>query len=1427
MGLKELIEQKKKELEEPKTGLAALIERKKQEQAAAQGTELTPTPTPTPPNPAPPTTSESFNPEGTGYDMETALKYGLKPDPVTKHWQDTVKLPGEGDIRLVLKGTKYPNYNLTVEEEKKAGYEIFKGEDGRYYSRPVKGLAGLIQRKNAELKPTDSLDWFQKPQEPTNYQELLKNAPPQEPLPTKIARVGKEFIKEFSDMGISRDLANKQGVRALGTSELIGSLISDNEKKPLPPEFQRTKEQIDQSLIQAGETDYEKPAEPTQDIENLFLFGSSLAAPMYSAAEGLFMKVLGPRIGYAVSSAIGEGGLSAAIMGGLSAAEDISNAPPGSFDLSKAWDKGVMSFVEDAANVVDFKKAGQSAFTGGLWGGAGGLIGGLVFGAPIVTKMNMIRNITGQSGTEVAGRINRLAEARGASREAATDMWLGEILDGAREIQKKAQAAGVGIEDYAKQADEAVINATAKIDAMVGPMQFSQKIKLVAQKRNTSPQQINRLLQKEAQTRKTTRGAILDELFASDFPDAPVKVNPEKVTKDTIGEVLNNEVLNNEFYTPMGTAGVSQTTSRVGRNRAPLMPEGTAADFAARMADELDRNPKLDFSTLYQRPKNPTEAAAWVGGERAWNHTVMEDDEINRVLQIATQSSPEFQIKDLPTAISYHESRATAFGVGTLDKWLARFNINSRTSPEGTIRKAAEEMIAAESWLGQIANDVSGVARRMRAGESGLEGQYETLMLNMYKLLDKTTGVRSEWGRMGAILKSRRAHDPIALQRAFMNDVKKFVGKDALSEDIIKRIAQIDILDPISRQKFLNSLYHPSLRNYVDELWYNGLLSSPKTQVRNILGNIGANIIREIERPIAGAADYVISVGGYRRPQERFVGESKYAIAGFGQGWVEGTRAGIATWKNEISQFGITSTKLDVAGVMAPAFKGRFGRYLRYPSKALFAMDDFFKALNYNMEKNALAYREAVKWAKRSNISSDIISDVIQSKYRELVANPPEELITKAMEEARLRTFTTSSGEISKGLIYLRNKAPAMEFLVPFLRTPLNIAEFGIDRMPILNILSLINRKRQGLPINVSEEIAKNVIGLSTVTSVALINKYGSPEEGIERITGQEVDPKKRTEEKIFLGTGQQKYAINAFGKSISYFNFEPASTILGMATDYVDLWNNAEFPISGWEFWATAMLKIPGQNITGKTFADGFETFFAAFQGDIYRVKKNLYRTAASFMPIGASSIARGISQAFDLDPETRSPMIRETDTLMDALKGNLGMRNDLLPVFDAWGRQLSTEGGLIHRMLKEINSPFADTAGGVIDAIADPTIIKELSNDPVNKEVWRIMKALPPGEGFPTFDTPDDMIKYVGQIPREQYIEYVQRSGQLSYKRVQNLMNSQFYDSLPLLKKRDLIAKVRTQAREDTKKQMFGSMIKTEKREYKQSNYGPGAPR
>ena len=76
-----------------------------------------------------PIEEEVFDPEGVGYDYETAKAAGLSADE-TGHWPSRDPISG-----MLLKGAGHETFEKTLRGEEEAGFEVYKGDDGRYYSR--------------------------------------------------------------------------------------------------------------------------------------------------------------------------------------------------------------------------------------------------------------------------------------------------------------------------------------------------------------------------------------------------------------------------------------------------------------------------------------------------------------------------------------------------------------------------------------------------------------------------------------------------------------------------------------------------------------------------------------------------------------------------------------------------------------------------------------------------------------------------------------------------------------------------------------------------------------------------------------------------------------------------------------------------------------------------------------------------------------------------------------------------------------------------------------------------------------------------------------------------------------------------------------------------------------------------------------------
>lgn len=67
-----------------------------------------------------------------GYDYWNALKGGVQRTPGMNGHMGS-RVPSTG---LILKSEQHPTFSKTKRGEQKAGFEFYRGKDGRLYSRP-------------------------------------------------------------------------------------------------------------------------------------------------------------------------------------------------------------------------------------------------------------------------------------------------------------------------------------------------------------------------------------------------------------------------------------------------------------------------------------------------------------------------------------------------------------------------------------------------------------------------------------------------------------------------------------------------------------------------------------------------------------------------------------------------------------------------------------------------------------------------------------------------------------------------------------------------------------------------------------------------------------------------------------------------------------------------------------------------------------------------------------------------------------------------------------------------------------------------------------------------------------------------------------------------------------------------------------------
>ena len=570
----------------------------------------------------------------------------------------------------------------------------------------------------------------------------------------------------------------------------------------------------------------------------------------------------------------------------------------------------------------------------------------------------------------------------------------------------------------------------------------------------------------------------------------------------------------------------------------------------------------------------------------------------------------------------------------------------------------AEQLTAARDLLVTSANNVANLAKNVKLTGSEKDLYDFRIELNKHiAIQSEVAGATAEAGRaLSAMNIKAEPKEPIA---EFYKRINEVMGGRELTEEMARRVAQIDPNDFVAMNKFLSSITRAKTTDKIFEYWVNSILSNPLTHQVN---NISNSLVRLTTIPIRAVSTGLdlLNVAITGKAQERFFGEIAADVVGMTKGVFEGTRRALDVILRG-AQPG-TITKLEMSQM--EAIKTPYlGGAIRTPGKFLIAEDEFFKALNSQAELYAQAYRKAAmegaKGTDRARRMAEIIND------------PSPEMISSIRAEELYKTFQKELGKPGKALTKFRNSVPGLRYIIPFLRTPINIAKFGLEMTP-LNFLRLGYQKAKGMypGVEFTDELAKPVVG--SMISAGMLYLYS-----IGKLTGHA--PVDKEERDAFYREGNLPYSIKVADTWYSYQRLEPIGTIVGMTADFAQ-----DYELLSEEANTKAIKSITAsvtQNLVNKTYLQGISNMVNAISDPI--------RYGGNWMEMFISGFVPQVA----LTPTTiMDPYYRRADGVIDALKKKLpGLSEDVTAVRNVWGEAVRQEGSALYRTTVPIKKSLA----------------------------------------------------------------------------------------------------------------------------------------
>ena len=555
-----------------------------------------------------------------------------------------------------------------------------------------------------------------------------------------------------------------------------------------------------------------------------------------------------------------------------------------------------------------------------------------------------------------------------------------------------------------------------------------------------------------------------------------------------------------------------------------------------------------------------------------------------------------------------------------------------------------------------------------------------------------------------------------------------------------------DMQNPVNVSHLVNASKKKNFVEHMQSYWINSLLSGPSTHMRNIVGNMSAQVFKGMELGTAamrvGGETSFKDLGSY---MHGMVGGALEAIGLplFKQSAALEYKGSV--WKvlrdNEgaIDQRNFMDVNAsNVGNIPADTFMGRAAKWaghaITMPSRALATGDEFFKTMAYRADLRMQASIAARNQSEKSRMEF----------MEEFLNDPPSDAVAQASKEMRVMTFQNDGGKFTQALQRMSNEQPLLKFAMPFVRTPVNILKYVGHRTPIINRFS--SQMQADIAAGgVRKEMAEARVALgSTLYGIGLMLAASGT------VTGTYDKKKHRSAEFIGSGKGKLKFGNKTFDISTS----DPIGAFFIMAADTFDLLEKASSDeIDNYMGACTALI---ASNLSNRSYLQGLGQLLTALTGDglgSQESKMEWYskQFVGSFVPNLFKQMNRS---EFD-------NTMRENRNLLDSIRNGIpGQSNQLVPK--------------LHPITGEPRK-YGDSGFMGLQ----PFYATELSDDPLMQELAR--KEIP-------FDGVDWQMKGVELTPekRNEWTKWITQGakdskGRTMQKALRSLVKSKMYQEAP----------------------------------------------
>lgn len=722
-------------------------------------------------------------------------------------------------------------------------------------------------------------------------------------------------------------------------------------------------------------------------------------------------------------------------------------------------------------------------------------------------------------------------------------------------------------------------------------------------------------------------------------PDVPVKtpvppIETGEITaqpdpamlESPIEEPLEDDITKPVFVAGTGSAlrGIVREAEKAAREAAEGIPGGAARVPGERVEPTMQPEPvkQGDELLIPEATEETVEAVgAAVGARReareagalpakppeeAFNTTRMEGN----VADIVRGTADALGIKTERVTFDEIKSKADELGID------ARF-VNQLITEGGEMVGNATNVYRAMSVLEESSKVLDDMFTKVNSGQA-TEADYLKLrqQITFHGLIQKSVkGIQSETARALAIMRVPRNSNG-AVIRQILDE-----GGGVNSLQTLARAYMRSGLTTAAKNRMLEKTMTSAVTDLWFATWINGLLSSPVTHAKNIIGNAAFGMYRVPETMIASMFSRMPealrvgreSINPFSPRFYKTIPYSAEEMIAFGDviSSIESTsytfknafKRASKAFKENAPQDGLTKVELegryerditaDLFGMNPDTHVAKavnlYGKVITAPGRMLMTEDEWFKSVffdnSFRMQVNARVrnvYRQSMEMG---DTEASALAKA-EMEARDLYTSPPDDMVQTALDAGRRGTFTMDLPPSWKRLEHTI-QTPALKMFIPFFRTPTNIMFEVIERTPFAPLSSRFRQDMaQGGP---ARDLA-----LAKVTMGSMF-LYGTTELAANGyIIGS--GPGRRADKEAFRRAGGQPYSIVLPRERFNDDQIQRLSSVgkLSLSDDKIYMSFNGLEPVG-------ALLAIGADYASFAAYSQNAEDTSAVFGGAVY----------------------------------------------------------------------------------------------------------------------------------------------------------------------------------------------------------------------------------